>query len=102
MTAADRRMAKDVAASLFVDGAGVPARRLVMERYQGQFNEAGWCERAIADRIATALAAAERRGEDRVLRWIARFGGNYIPGGGFTSMIEAYRKARRRARGSRS
>lgn len=50
-------------------------------------------------RYAAALDAAERRGEDRVLRWIARFGGNYIPGGGFTSMIEAYRKARRRARG---
>ena len=51
--------------------------------------------------ILIALASAERRGEDRVLRWIARFGGNYIPGGGFTSMIEAYRKARRRARGSK-
>ena len=73
----------------------------ILDEFVGRPEWDVWSPEAI-EHIAAALDAAERRGEDRVLRWIARFGGNYIPGGGFTSMIEAYRKARRRARGSRS
>ena len=56
----ERRLAEKVARGLFTNGAGEHAERLVLD-FPGGRNGGGWCESAVADQIAAALAAARAR-----------------------------------------
>lgn len=58
------RLARQIASDLFTDGSGQRTRRLVFD-YHDDMKGTGWCEQAVADRIAAALheqhaALAER------------------------------------------
>lgn len=54
-------LAWQIADDLFVNGAGVEAERLVLERRRGQYRDdiGGWSKTAVVDRITRVLRAAE-------------------------------------------
>jgi hypothetical protein len=72
-TLADRAIAEQIAAELFVNGSGEKARRLVLELEDGR-NGGGWCKEAIVDRVADAIErlTAEREAALTLIRGLSK------------------------------